>query len=110
MQVVVRLPVVWRLKPGYAYNPTLSLPRNSRCRCGSGDKFKDCCLPRIPRYIPIDVAEEYKKHMQHPDFKFILYDKRTGFAAISDDNIKDISDSRVLPPTPPTSGGAASES
>lgn len=68
--------VCWMLKPGYAHNPCLKIPRNSKCKCDSGYKFKDCCLPRLPRYVTEAQADEYKEHMKHPDFKFILFDPK----------------------------------
>lgn len=84
-------PMGWKLKEGYAYNPSLKLPRNSKCRCDSGFKFKDCCLNRIPRYVTEAQADKIKKDMQHPDFKFVLYDKRQQEMGVSDDNLRDIS-------------------
>lgn len=35
-------------KPGHVWNPLRSLPRNGKCVCGSGKKFKKCCLPYMP--------------------------------------------------------------
>jgi hypothetical protein len=38
-------------------NPILKFPDNLPCPCKSGIKFKNCCLPKIPRYIHIRDAE-----------------------------------------------------
>ena len=32
---------------------TMRLGRNDVCRCGSGKKFKKCCLPRQSGAVPI---------------------------------------------------------
>ena len=31
--------------PGVKLRPKMKLGRNSKCLCGSGKKFKNCCLP-----------------------------------------------------------------
>lgn len=32
-------------EPGFKWNPVLKYPKNEACYCGSGVKFKKCCLP-----------------------------------------------------------------
>lgn len=41
-------------------NPMLSYPRNARCFCRSGRRFKECCLinPKMPRLIPKSREQE----------------------------------------------------
>lgn len=39
-------------------NPLLGLPRNMRCPCGSGGKFKNCCLPLTKRFIAKETLVE----------------------------------------------------
>lgn len=41
---------------GNAFNPLLQFPRNHPCICGSGAKFKACCLRLQPRGIPKSLA------------------------------------------------------
>ncbi len=41
-------------------NPLAGLPRNMRCPCGSGEKFKKCCLPLTREYVRKDALEEYR--------------------------------------------------
>lgn len=47
-----------RLNPGAAWNPLKKYPRNKGCICGSGEKFKRCCLPRQPRTIQESEANK----------------------------------------------------
>lgn len=63
--------MVRALKADYAYNPLLSLPRNSLCPCRSGEKFKRCCLPTLPRAVTIVEANTFKEQMEKPDLLFI---------------------------------------
>lgn len=53
----------WSPKPGCVWNPLLEYPRNARCVCGSGKKFKSCCLPspHFERAIPADRAVRLKR-------------------------------------------------
>lgn len=39
------------LRPGWAHNPALKYPPNYPCFCGTGQKFKKCCLSKLPRYV-----------------------------------------------------------
>lgn len=53
-------PNIYRLEAGFAWNPLTRYPRNKGCICGSGEKFKGCCLPTIKRAIRIDDALQIK--------------------------------------------------
>lgn len=46
------------LLPGFAFNPLTRYPRNKGCVCGSGEKFKRCCLPKIRPAVKREVADE----------------------------------------------------
>lgn len=62
-QADIRVPrsakMAYMLKPGFAWNPLLKVPRNILCPCGSGTKFKNCHLPKMPRAISEKLAAEY---------------------------------------------------
>jgi len=47
----------YKLKPGFVWNPMLKTPRNAKCPCGSGKKFKKCHMPGMPRALSIDTIE-----------------------------------------------------
>lgn len=38
---------VYRLKDGMEYSPTSEIPRNAKCLCGSGKKWKVCHMDRL---------------------------------------------------------------
>lgn len=42
---------------GYSFNPVTEWPRNARCPCGSGRKFKSCCAESVPRVVPDHEAK-----------------------------------------------------
>lgn len=42
--------------PRMTSNPLLEWPRNFRCICGSGKKFKRCCLPELSPIVTFDDA------------------------------------------------------
>ena len=49
---------------GFEKNPMYwDYGRNELCPCDSGKKFKRCCRPGVPRYIPADVVNDYKESM-----------------------------------------------
>lgn len=52
-----RTKVVFRPKEGRAWNPLSGYPRNEPCWCGSGKKFKKCCLNEQGRTIGTDKAK-----------------------------------------------------
>ena len=55
---------------GYADNPLLKLPPNSKCPCLSGKKFKACCREMLPPVVTVALAAEYAKQMAKPDLVF----------------------------------------
>ena len=48
-------------KPGMAWNPLTSFPKNSPCVCGSRIKFKKCHGVRLMKSVPIAVANEIRE-------------------------------------------------
>lgn len=48
----------WMATKGNALNPLLSFPRNAKCFCGSGIKFKKCCVDKLHMAIPAKEASE----------------------------------------------------
>lgn len=48
---------------GLAWNPLMDYPRNEKCFCGSGVKFKKCHLTTMPKCVLIKDAEEFKRFM-----------------------------------------------
>lgn len=47
----------------YMPNPLLGLPRNMNCPCGSGGKWKKCCLPLAKKFIAKTALEETRRVM-----------------------------------------------
>lgn len=50
-------PTYRMLENGFSWNPYLKYPRNKECYCGSGKKFKKCCLETEALAIPKKAAE-----------------------------------------------------
>lgn len=50
------------IKPseGHVFNPLCTLPRNMPCPCGGRRKFKQCCLPDLPKIIAESRYDEYE--------------------------------------------------
>jgi len=52
--------------PAIVTNPLLKWPRNFKCVCGSGKKFKSCCLKTLARNVTaadaIKINEKLDKH------------------------------------------------
>jgi hypothetical protein len=45
-------------KEGYAWNPLFSMiERNDPCLCGSGTKWKKCCMMKHPRVVKKHIAD-----------------------------------------------------
>jgi len=60
------------LSQGYVWNPLLKFPRNLKCPCESGKKFKHCHLSGIPPVIPPDAAKKIAEAMKLPEsVKFV---------------------------------------
>lgn len=45
----------------FKFNPFLKYPRNETCYCGSGKKYKKCCMANEPAAIPEDVVPRATK-------------------------------------------------
>jgi hypothetical protein len=71
--------------PGFTHNPLLKLPRNRKCPCLSGKKFKACHLPLLPRVVSQDDAEKFSKQMRQDDLVFITKENE---ALIKDANAR----------------------
>lgn len=55
---------------GYTGNPLLNWGRNDPCICGSGKKFKKCCIHNLPKAIPTNLRDEMLKK---PNLKVKLF-------------------------------------
>ncbi len=51
-------------KKGWVWNPLKGLPRNLACPCGSGQKFKKCCLALTNDCIPEDALPAYHRTLE----------------------------------------------
>lgn len=60
-------------KPGHAWNPLLKFPRNNPCPCGSGKKFKKCCVNNVPVTLPEKDAAHLRAGGQ---FRVVTDDKQ----------------------------------
>ena len=49
--------ILYRPQAGHAINPLRQFPRNSKCYCGSGTKFKKCHWGKQPESIPQEWAD-----------------------------------------------------
>jgi hypothetical protein len=48
----------WLPKTGYAWNPLFAhMERNEPCLCGSGAKWKKCCMRSQPRVVTQNAAD-----------------------------------------------------
>jgi len=55
---------VQTLKPGFVWNPLRNWPRNAKCFCESGKKFKRCCALTIPIAVDEETAKKLRKAVQ----------------------------------------------
>ena len=62
--------------PGFEWNPLLTLPRNRLCPCLSAKKFKLCCLPRLPKVVTKEHAEQFKAQMKRKDLVFLTNENK----------------------------------
>lgn len=46
---------------GLVPNPLLRYPRNAKCICSSGKKFKHCHLDKLPSLVPKEMADDAKQ-------------------------------------------------
>ena len=54
--------VVWRPHEGRTWNPLRGYPRNNGCFCGSGDKAKKCCMPKLLSTVPAGEAKKIEEN------------------------------------------------
>jgi hypothetical protein len=48
--------------PGFDWNPLPSrMERNGPCLCGSGAKWKKCCINRLPEIVPESTAKKIRE-------------------------------------------------
>jgi uncharacterized protein YchJ len=66
------------VKDGFVANPLMKIPRNSKCPCQSGKKFKVCCMSRVPRFVTAEIAEKHKKQMLRPNLTFRIVENTKG--------------------------------
>jgi hypothetical protein len=57
-------PKAWIPLKGREWHPLQSYPRNNKCFCQSGKKFKQCCLKRVPRTCTIEEGKKFKALMK----------------------------------------------
>lgn len=50
-------------KEGYTRNPLMKIPRNDKCPCMSGKKFKHCHAPVLNYYITEDEAKQSQEFL-----------------------------------------------
>jgi hypothetical protein len=53
-----------KITPSLVSNPLLKWPRNFKCVCGSGKKFKSCHLNALSRQVTIKDAIEINKKLK----------------------------------------------
>lgn len=54
--------MAWRPSAGYDYNPLLKMvERNDPCICGSGKKWKKCCMDKIPQLVDDNTAMDIRE-------------------------------------------------
>lgn len=51
---------VFMPQEGHVWNPMRDYPRNARCTCGSGKKWKVCCSSKVPETIPAERAKNLR--------------------------------------------------
>jgi hypothetical protein len=58
---MLRLVANNRPPPGWEWNPLKTLPRNMKCPCKSGVKFKHCCLNKLAKFVTERDATMYRE-------------------------------------------------
>lgn len=56
---------------GCAWNPVQKYPRNEKCPCNSGKKFKKCCMEKIAPCIKTEIANQMKGKTK--EVQFFIY-------------------------------------
>ncbi len=41
--------------------PNMKIGRNDQCHCGSGKKYKKCCMNKETSPVPAEVIEHFQK-------------------------------------------------
>lgn len=59
----------WRPNEGRSWSPLLNFPRNDKCFCGSGIKFKKCHLNKLARTCTKLDAEKINEIMKSKGLK-----------------------------------------
>lgn len=59
-----RSKMIFKLEPGFSWNPIRDFPRNHKCFCGSGKKFKKCHLDKCSPVIETSKVKELKDAMR----------------------------------------------
>jgi hypothetical protein len=53
---------LYRLPPGTSWNPLVGFPRNAKCFCDSGKKFKVCCSGLLANCVKTEFATYVNKN------------------------------------------------
>jgi hypothetical protein len=49
----------------HTFNPMEGYPRNAKCFCGSGIKFKKCCADSLRSEVPVTEATELRAYVKN---------------------------------------------
>ncbi len=52
-------------KPGHVWSPLIRYPKNAKCFCGSGVKFKRCHYGNMKMAVLPDEAEQLRKYVNN---------------------------------------------
>lgn len=53
------------LPKGFVWNPLIKFPRNAKCPCGNGKKYKKCHLLNMPRMLPASAVRKTSDKDSH---------------------------------------------
>jgi hypothetical protein len=68
--------MLWSAREGPAVNPYKGVGRNDPCPCGSGKKFKKCCLDKVDALSPADPQARFDPDAGLDD----VFSRSSGFA------------------------------
>lgn len=51
-------------KPGYQYSPLMAIPRNAKCVCQSGKKWKKCCMEKLKVCHDRDLKDHHRMYAE----------------------------------------------